>query len=40
MNIISDELLIEVYHKSKELNLSQDFLSILLEEINRRSLTV
>lgn len=39
MEHLSDELLIESYHKAKKLNLSTDFLSLIVEEINRRSLS-
>lgn len=39
MDYLSDELLIESYHKANELNLSSDFLSLIEEEIHRRSLT-
>jgi len=39
MDHISDELLIEAYHKAKRLNLSPDFLSIIEEELHRRNLS-
>ncbi|GAB3050605.1 sporulation histidine kinase inhibitor Sda [Virgibacillus ainsalahensis] len=39
MEHLSDELLIESYHKANELNLSPDFLSLIEEEILRRCLS-
>lgn len=39
MEILSDELLVESYFKAKELNLSEDFISLIEAEIHRRSLT-
>lgn len=38
MKYLSDELLLESYHKANELSLSPDFLSLIEEEINRRHL--
>ncbi|HLQ70926.1 MAG TPA: sporulation histidine kinase inhibitor Sda [Bacillota bacterium] len=40
MEHISDELLMEAYHKAKRLNLSPDFLSIIEEELQRRDLSI
>lgn len=39
MEYLSDELLIESYHKANELNLSPDFVYLIEQEINKRSLT-
>jgi len=39
MEHLSDELLIESYHKANELKLSPDFLSLIKDEIHRRCLT-
>ncbi|PLR85866.1 sporulation histidine kinase inhibitor Sda [Bacillus canaveralius] len=39
MRKLSDELLIESYYKARELNLSQDFISLIETEIHRRSLS-
>ncbi|MEC5422183.1 sporulation histidine kinase inhibitor Sda [Virgibacillus sp. C22-A2] len=39
MKHLSDELLIESYHRANELNLSPDFLSLIEEEIHRRRLS-
>ncbi|WP_163102820.1 sporulation histidine kinase inhibitor Sda [Peribacillus alkalitolerans] len=38
MRLLSDELLIESYFKAKELLLSDDFIRLIEQEINRRSL--
>jgi developmental checkpoint coupling sporulation initiation to replication initiation len=38
MEHLSDELLIESYYKACELNLSQDFIQLILDEIIKRSL--
>ncbi len=38
MNNLSDDLLIESYHKAKKLNLSNDFIHLIESEIRRRSL--
>ncbi|SDM83460.1 developmental checkpoint coupling sporulation initiation to replication initiation [Fictibacillus solisalsi] len=38
MENLSDELLIESYFKAKELRLSSDFISLIQQEIERRSL--
>lgn len=38
MEHLSDELLIESYHKACELNLSKDFIQLIKDEIIRRSL--
>ncbi|UCZ55260.1 sporulation histidine kinase inhibitor Sda [Bacillus shivajii] len=38
MKLLSDDLLIETYHKARELNLSEDFLSLIQEELERRSM--
>lgn len=37
---LSDELLVESYVKAIELNLSFDFIRLLQDELNRRSLTL
>ncbi|OZU89901.1 sporulation histidine kinase inhibitor Sda [Virgibacillus indicus] len=39
MKQLSDELLLESYHKAYELDLSPDFLSLIEEEIHRRYLS-
>lgn len=39
MRKLSDELLIESYHKARELNLSPDFIRLIETEIHRRSLS-
>lgn len=39
MRKLSDELLIESYFKARELKLSMDFIRLIENEINRRSLT-
>ncbi|WP_409289401.1 sporulation histidine kinase inhibitor Sda [Peribacillus sp. SCS-26] len=39
MNKLSDDLLIESYHKARELKLSPDFIQLIESEINRRTLT-
>ncbi|WP_106497078.1 sporulation histidine kinase inhibitor Sda [Lentibacillus sp. Marseille-P4043] len=39
MEHLSNELLLESYRKANELNLSPDFLYLIEQEINRRSLT-
>ncbi|WP_226036970.1 sporulation histidine kinase inhibitor Sda [Aquibacillus saliphilus] len=38
MEHLSDELLIESYHKANELKLSHDFIYLIEKEIQRRSL--
>ncbi|QKY69521.1 sporulation histidine kinase inhibitor Sda [Lentibacillus sp. CBA3610] len=38
MKYLSDELLVESYHKANELNLSPDFLLLIEKEIKRRDL--
>ncbi|CAI9388463.1 sporulation histidine kinase inhibitor Sda [Niallia sp. Sow4_A1] len=38
MRKLSDELLIESYHKARELNLSPEFIRLIETEIHRRSL--
>ncbi len=38
MRKLSDELLIETYHKAKKLDLSPDFISLLEKELQRRSI--
>ncbi|WP_138415657.1 sporulation histidine kinase inhibitor Sda [Aquibacillus sediminis] len=38
MEYLSDELLIESYHKANELDLSPEFIQLIEEEIQRRSL--
>jgi developmental checkpoint coupling sporulation initiation to replication initiation len=39
MENLSDELLIEAYFKAKELNLREDFIRLVKQEIDRRSLS-
>ncbi|MGP4080446.1 sporulation histidine kinase inhibitor Sda [Pseudalkalibacillus sp. R45] len=39
MENLSDELLIESYHKARELKLSHDFITLIKKEIDRRHLT-
>lgn len=39
MNHLSDELLLESYHKAHELKLSPDFIYLIEKEIYRRRLT-
>ncbi|WP_188453591.1 sporulation histidine kinase inhibitor Sda [Virgibacillus oceani] len=39
MEHLSDELLLESYYKANELNLSPDFLYLIEQEIQKRSLT-
>lgn len=39
MEHLSDELLLESYHTANELNLSADFLSLIVEEIHKRRLS-
>ncbi|WP_313798201.1 sporulation histidine kinase inhibitor Sda [Cytobacillus sp.] len=39
MRKLSDELLIESYHKARELKLSPDFIRLIEIEIHRRSLS-
>lgn len=39
MEHLSDELLLESYRKANELNLSPDFIYLIKQEIERRSLT-
>ncbi|MHC0035834.1 sporulation histidine kinase inhibitor Sda [Pseudoneobacillus sp. C159] len=39
MRKLSDELLIESYFKARELNLSQEFITLIELEIHRRSLS-
>ncbi|WP_090775841.1 sporulation histidine kinase inhibitor Sda [Shouchella lonarensis] len=38
MHTLSDELLIETYHKAIELELQQDFIDLIHDELHRRSL--
>lgn len=38
MEHLSDELLIESYYRATELKLSNDFISLIEDEIQRRSL--
>ncbi|MGC4375953.1 sporulation histidine kinase inhibitor Sda [Fictibacillus sp. Mic-4] len=38
MENLSDDLLIESYYKAKELRLSSDFIQLIRQEIERRSL--
>lgn len=40
MKNLSDKLLIETYYKAVELKLSSDFIVLIKEEIERRSLLV
>ncbi|MGN1386778.1 MAG: sporulation histidine kinase inhibitor Sda [Bacillus sp. (in: firmicutes)] len=39
MNKLSDDLLIESYHKAKNLNLSREFIRLIEVELHRRSLS-
>ncbi|MBO8156006.1 MAG: sporulation histidine kinase inhibitor Sda [Bacillaceae bacterium] len=39
MKHLSDELLIESYHKANELNLSEEFIKLIEDEIHRRNLS-
>ena len=39
MRKLSDELLIESYHKAVQLNLSPEFIRLIENEIHRRSLS-
>ncbi|WP_240376531.1 sporulation histidine kinase inhibitor Sda [Bacillus piscicola] len=39
MEHLSDELLLEAYEKALQLNLNQDFISLIEEELKKRSLT-
>lgn len=39
MNKLTDDLLIESYHKAKKLKLSTDFIRLIESEIHRRSLS-
>jgi developmental checkpoint coupling sporulation initiation to replication initiation len=39
MRKLSDELLIESYHKAIQLNLSPDFIRLIENEIHRRALS-
>lgn len=39
MNNLSEELLIECYQKALELNLEDDFIRLIEQELERRSLT-
>lgn len=39
MRKLSDELLIESYHKARELKLNPEFIRLIETEIHRRSLT-
>jgi developmental checkpoint coupling sporulation initiation to replication initiation len=38
MEHLSDELLLESFYEANKLNLSPDFISLITQEINRRSL--
>lgn len=40
LGILHDSLLIEAYRNAMRLNLSTDFISILLEEIEKRDLYI
>ncbi len=40
MENLSDELLIESYHKARELKLSHDFILLIKQEIDRRHLSM
>ncbi|GGE29732.1 hypothetical protein GCM10011391_05330 [Pullulanibacillus camelliae] len=37
---LSDEQLIEAYFKAHELNLSEDFIALLYDELERRGLSI
>ncbi|MBU9722537.1 MULTISPECIES: sporulation histidine kinase inhibitor Sda [Bacillaceae] len=38
MRYLSDELLLETYFKAKELKLSDDFIKLVQQELDRRSI--
>ncbi|RXT15099.1 sporulation histidine kinase inhibitor Sda [Ammoniphilus sp. CFH 90114] len=38
MKLLSDDALIEAYHKSVNLDLDKDFIGLLLDEIHQRKL--
>lgn len=38
--MLTDEMLLESYHLAIELNLEDEFISLLLEEIHRRNLEI
>lgn len=38
MEHLSDELLLESFYEANKLNLSPDFISLIIDEINRRNL--
>ncbi|MFB5267174.1 sporulation histidine kinase inhibitor Sda [Paenibacillus enshidis] len=40
MGMLTDEMLLESYHLAIELDLEDDFISLLLAEIYRRNLTI
>ncbi|MFA9558815.1 sporulation histidine kinase inhibitor Sda [Evansella sp. AB-rgal1] len=40
MKYLSDSLLLETYEKARELNLSEDFISLIQQEINRRQVNL
>ncbi|WLD95426.1 sporulation histidine kinase inhibitor Sda [Alkalihalobacillus sp. AL-G] len=40
MENLSDELLIESYHRARELKLSTEFISLIKQEIDRRHLSM
>jgi hypothetical protein len=40
MKLLSDEALLDAYHKSLSLELDRDFIDLLLEEIYQRNLDI
>ncbi|MBU9713373.1 sporulation histidine kinase inhibitor Sda [Evansella tamaricis] len=38
MRYLSDDLLLETYYKARELKLSKDFITLVEQELNRRSI--
>ena len=40
MDNLSDELLIEVYYQAIDLQLSEDFIQLLKQELNKRNISV
>lgn len=40
MQKLTDDLLIESYHKAKQLKLSKEFICLIESEIHRRSLSI
>ncbi|MGN7382250.1 MULTISPECIES: sporulation histidine kinase inhibitor Sda [unclassified Paenibacillus] len=40
MTLLNDDMLVETYQKAVELKLDREFISLLLEEIHRRNLSL